>query len=307
MQSRSSFRILLPMLVLIITQWSAAALAGDSSHATRREMIVSTGWLASHLDGRVVVIEVGNKDDYETAHIPTARLLERHELLAMVDGVPDEIPPLQSLEAVFAKLGVGEEKRVVFYSRDPLLATRAWFTFDYLGHGHRASVLNGGFVRWTAEGKATTTEVPDVAAATFTASPNPSAITTLTAMKTLVRTRGSLGPALLMIDARPDVSYRGDHAGAGIDRAGHIPGAVNVYWRRNLDGPNDDALFRSDDELRNLYEKLGANRGTTIVAYCRTGLEASMTYFVLRYLGFDPSLYDGSFVEWSCDPDTPVI
>jgi 3-mercaptopyruvate sulfurtransferase SseA len=56
-----------------------------------------------------------------------------------------------------------------------------------------------------------------------------------------------------------------------------------------------------------MYERLGVVRGTSVISYCRTGVEASMTYFVLRYLGLDPTLYDGSFVEWSRDADTPVV
>ena len=203
-------------------------------------------------------------------------------------------------------LGCGDRTRIVFYSRDPLLATRAWFTLDYLGHGHRASVLNGGFARWAAEGRAVSQDVPLFEPAEFNASPNRGSLTELKVMQVLVRQRSQLGNSLVMIDARPESHYRGQVESAGVDRAGHVPGAVNVPWRRNLDGSGDDALFRGEDELRAMYEKLGITRGTTVISYCRTGVEASMTYFVLRYLGFDPSLYDGSFVEWSAR-DTPVV
>jgi len=89
-----------------------------------------------------------------------------------------------------------------------------------------------------------------------------------------------------------------------VARAGHIPGAITVPWQRNL---TDEALFRSNNELRSLYAERGVNRDATVITYCRTGVEASMTYFVLRYLGFDASLYDGSFVEWSNDDNAPVV
>ena len=277
------------------------------SQATRREMIVSTEWLAAKLDGQVIVIEVGTKEDYAAAHIPSARLLERHTLMRDIENVPNELPPVAEFESAMTALGVGERTRVVFYSRDPLLAARAWFTFDYFGNGHRASVLNGGYARWIAEGRQTTTEVPVIVPARFEAQPNFAAVTNLKAMKVLVRARSSLGPALLIVDARPETSYRGDVAGAAVARAGHIPGAISVPWQRNLTNSADGALFRSDSELRALYTELGADRNTTVITYCRTGVEASMTYFVLRYLGYDPSLYDGSFVEWSNDVNAPVI
>ncbi|HEX7420674.1 MAG TPA: rhodanese-like domain-containing protein, partial [Thermoanaerobaculia bacterium] len=140
--------------------------------------------------------------------------------------------------------------------------------------------------------------------ARFEADPNPSALANLRAMRVLVLTRNVLGPALVIIDARPEASYRGETAGNGVNRAGHIPGALSVPWSRNLD---NDGLFRSDDDLRNLYGDLGVKKDTTVITYCRTGVEASMTYFVLRYLGLDPSLYDGSFVEWSNDDNAPVV
>ncbi|MGZ8852323.1 MAG: sulfurtransferase [Thermoanaerobaculia bacterium] len=272
--------------------------------STRRDMIVSADWLAERLDGQVILIEVGEKGDYETAHIPSARFLARSALLRDIDNVPNEIPPVADFEAEMTALGVGNKTRVVFYSRDPLLATRAWFTFDYFGHGHRASVLNGGYARWVGEGKKTTTDVPAFVPAKFESEPNPAAVANLRVMKILVHTRNTLGPSLVIIDARPQTSYRGELAGSGVARAGHIPGAISVPWQRNL---TDDALFRGDHELRSLYAGLGAKRETTLITYCRTGVEASMTYFVLRYLGFDASLYDGSFVEWSRDGNTPVV
>ena len=277
------------------------------SQATRRDMIVSTEWLAAKLDGQVIVIEVGNKDDYAVAHIPSARLLERHTLMRDIENVPNEIPPVAEFESAMTALGAGERTRVVFYSRDPLLAERAWFTFDYFGNGNRASVLNGGYARWVAEGRQTTSDVPVIVPSKFTAEPNAAAVTNLKAMKILVRARSSLGPALLIVDARPETSYRGDTAGAEVARAGHIPGAISIPWQRNLTNSANGALFRSDSELRSLYADLGVDRNTTVVTYCRTGVEASMTYFVLRYLGYDPSLYDGSFVEWSNDVNAPVI
>jgi thiosulfate/3-mercaptopyruvate sulfurtransferase len=274
------------------------------SQSTRREMIVSTDWLAERLDGQVILIEVGEKSDFDAAHIPSARLLDRKALMRDIDNVPNEIPPVADFEAAMTALGVGNRTRVVFYSRDPLLATRAWFTFDYFGHGHRASVLNGGYARWVGEGKKTTTDVPTFVPAKFESEPNPAAVANLRVMRVLVHTRNVLGPSLVIIDARPATSYRGETAGTGVARAGHIPGAISVPWNRNL---TDDALFRSDSELRSLYADLGAKRETTLVTYCRTGVEASMTYFVLRYLGFDASLYDGSFVEWSRDDNAAVV
>lgn len=295
-----SFRALLASFAFLIALPAAAQL-------TRREMIVSTEWLAERVDGQVIVIDVSDKDDYNRGHIPSARLLEKRTLMVQVDGIPNEVPPASDFEQVMTALGVGDRTRVVFYSRDPLLATRAWFTFDYFGHGHRASVLNGGLGRWLSEGRKISTDVPLFQPAAFNARPNDVALTTLKVMTLLVRQRGDFGGSLVVIDARPEKSYHGQVAGAGVDRPGHIPGAFSIPWQRNLEGIAEDARFRSDDELRALYANRGVKRETTVIAYCRTGVEAAMTYFVLRYLGYDASLFDGSYVEWTRDDATPVV
>lgn len=91
----------------------------------RTEMVVSPEWLASHLD-RVTMIEIGDAPSYNTAHLPGARLVELTELLSQQNGTPNELPSIEELEAVFTRAGVGGRGRIILYSRDPLLAARAW-------------------------------------------------------------------------------------------------------------------------------------------------------------------------------------
>ena len=81
---------------------------------------------------------------------------------------------------------------------------------------------------------------------------------------------------------------------------------MSVPWTANLSSEHPP-LFRPIHELRSLYESTGATRDAIVVAYCRSGMEASMTYFVMRLLGYDVALYDGSFVEWSRSPETVVV
>lgn len=115
----------------------------------RIEMLVSPEWLASHLD-RVTIIEIGDGSAYKTAHLPGARLVETTKLLTPRNGTPNELPSIQALEAVLTRAGVGDRGRIILYGRDPLLSARAWFTLDYLGHGQRAAILDGGFTRGVA-------------------------------------------------------------------------------------------------------------------------------------------------------------
>ena len=290
--------VIIGLAILILV--SPASATAQGLVVVRSEMIVSTDWLAERLDGKVILVHVGTAEEYASGHIPGARLLERREILTTANGIPNELPPVPDLEKALTRIGASGKERIVLYSFEPLLATRAWFTFDYLGQGHRTSVLNGGLAQWKAEDRPITTDVPVFEPLPFEAAPNMAVLTIHRAMTPLIRYRSSLGDALVVIDSRPAESYRGVTPGADIDsdRAGHIPGAINVPWTLNI---TDNGMFRGKDELTKLYAKIPMTRNTTVVTYCRTGVEASMTYFVLRYLGLDPTLYDGSYFEWSRD------
>lgn len=263
----------------------------------RSEMVVSPEWLASHLD-RVTMIEIGDAPSYKTAHLPGARLVEMTELLSQQNGTPNELPSIEELEAVFTRAGVGGRDRIILYSRDPLLAARAWFTLDYLGHGQRAAILDGGFTTWVDQGLPVTDTVAPVQAVPFHARVNVTALTRFKAMKELIRFREVLGSTLVVIDARPPQQFSGDEPGIDVPRAGHIPGAVNITWNENLT-TGAVARLLPERELRQLYASAGANSTSTNVVYCRTGMQASLSYFVLRYLGYNATLYDGSYAEWS--------
>lgn len=265
------------------------------AQAVREEMLVSADWLQRRL-GTVTLLHIGTLPDYEAGHIPGAVLVETSSLLTQRDGAPNELPPIDALERTFGAAGAGARDRIVVYSTDPLLAARAWFTLDYLGHGSRASLLNGGLNSWIAAGYSTSTKPVVPKAGSFEARPVPKMITSLAAMREAVKSREELGPNLVLIDARTSAQFCGHEAGPDVRRAGHIPGAVNVPYASNLDGAG---MLRTVYDLRLLYHQAGVTRDSTNIVYCRTGMQASMTYFVLRYLGFDASLYDGSFIEWS--------
>jgi len=251
-------------------------------------MLVSPDWLAKHIeDPLVVVVEVGAKSDYDSGHIPGARFIAREEIVADCDGIPNELTDEEMVVAAFTRIGVGNAKRIVFYSRDPLLAARAWFTLDFFGHGSRASMLDGGWEQWSAAKHTIATSSFPVKPVPFTVSDRPYSIVRLKEMRDLIRRRGILPQKLVTIDARPPLPYI----------EGHIPDAVSIPWTANLTGEHPP-LLRNEAALRAIYASVGIDRETIVVAYCRTGMEASMTYFVLRYLGYDVALYDGSFVEW---------
>jgi thiosulfate/3-mercaptopyruvate sulfurtransferase len=279
----------------------AGLLLWSSVHDT---MVVSPEWVAQHLNARnVIVVEVGDREEYEREHIPGARLLDRDDFIVWANGLPDELPPVERLEAVFTRLGIGNRGRIVLYSREPLLATRAWFTLDVLQQGHRTSILDGGWDAWVQQGRPVSTARVSWSARPFTADLNPVGRATADWVRSLVRTRAQLRVPVRFIDARPPIEYTGAEPGRDIDRGGHIPDAVCIPWRANLTA---DGTLRAEAELRQIYATAGVDKNAVTIAYCRTGVEASMTYFVLRYLGYDVALYDGSFYDWSRGSTTAV-
>ena len=277
------------------------------SVALQPDMIVTTDWLAEHMnDPGVIVVEIGEKPDFHPgnlefdrrAHIPGAHFLPRSAILLTRDGIPDEMPPIDAIESAFGRAGIGNEGHIVLYSANPLLATRAWFTLDYLGHGNRASVLDGGIGKWMAEGRRVDPGRRGYPVAQFTATPDPRKMISKADMTTAITTGQYLGEAALVVDARPPVQYIGKKRGSEVARAGHIPSAHCFPWTAHFT-TSSPRVLRDDTALREMYASVGATEGTRLIVYCRTGVEASMNYFVLRHLGFDVVLYDGSYVEWS--------
>ncbi len=265
------------------------------AQAVREEMLVSADWLQQRL-GTVTLLHIGDAAGYDASHIPGAVLVETSSLLVQRDGTPNELPPVDALERIFRAAGVGPRERIVVYGSDPLFAARAWLTLDHLGQGNRVALLDGGLTKWIAAGYATSTERVVPKPGSFEARPVPQTITRLATMREVVRLRDQLGPNLVLIDARSPAQFCGDEAGPDVQHAGHIPGAVNVPYPSNLDATGS---FKSVYDLRLIYHQAGVTRDSANIVYCRTGMQASMTYFVLRYLGYDVSLYDGSFIEWS--------
>lgn len=248
----------------------------------RSEMLVSSNWLAEHLtDPNVIIVHVGgSKADYEGGHIPGARWLD---VATIVRNEPpgSELPTNENIQKAFADLGIGDTARVILYANDwQPQAARAYFTLDYVGHGDRAALLDGGIEKWLMEKRALSTETPTFQKADFTVKPNPKILATREQVEQLVDTA-------TLIDARPLARYR----------TGHIPGASTFFWEKNL---VSDAMpmLSAPNDLRKKLEQAGVTTAKQTVAVCETGWQSSFAYFVTKYLGYDVINYDGSMSDW---------
>ncbi len=284
------------------------ASAGALSAASRPDMLVSTEWLAGHLnDPNVVVLQISReRATWEAGHIPGARFVALSDLVVTRDGVLNELPPAADLKKVFEAAGVSDSSRVILYTDATVLpATRAWFTFDYLGFGAHAALLDGGLQKWRAENRALSKDAPQVTAGHFTPRLHPEVLATLEPVKDLSWSATNGSGAVVLLDARTAEEFRGERAASEITRPGHIPGAVNIFWQQDAASKDSPAL-RGETDLRKLYEAAGITPDKTVVTYCNTGMQATESYFTLKYLGYETRLYDGSFSEWSSAKNTTV-
>ena len=286
-----------------------------------RDPLVDTGWLQDHLedpDLRVVDIrgyvkktDLGDgrqgaeylpaREEYDESHVPGAVFVDwTRDITDPDDPVPAQVSPPDRFAALMGSLGVGDETHVVVYDHaGGQFATRLWWALTYYGHD-LVSVLDGGWNRWTTEGRPTTGEVPNPAPATFTPKTRPGwrreAEDVLAASRT--------GEALVL-DARDAGQYTGAVT-RGEGRPGHVPGARHLH-ADGLFGP--DGSFLPDDDLEEKLREAGVpeDREAPVVAYCNGGVAATVPLFALHRLGYgNLANYDGSWNEWGAREDLPA-
>jgi len=273
------------------------------------EVLVSTEWLAEHLDAPDTRIVESNEDVllYATGHIPGAVHIDwRGDLQDPL--VRDYIQP-EAFAALCAKNGIAPETTVIFYGdKSNWWATYALWAFRLFGHTN-VKILDGGRDKWVKEGRALTKEKPTPAPAEYPA-PAKRFDSDIRAFYDDALAQSQEG--LPLIDVRSPGEYKGDvthmpeYPQEGVLRGGHIPGAHSVPWKQAV---NDDATFRSAEELAELYAVgCGLKTGEDIIAYCRIGERSSHTWFVLTYLlGYEKVRnYDGSWTEWGNRVRAPI-
>ena len=294
-----------PALLFVVAAvlMAAAAQGARKPAAKTSDKVVDTDWLAAHLsDKNVVVLHVGaDRTAYDTAHIPGARFLALRDIAITRNGIPVELPPADDLKRTFEQLGIGDHSRVVLYGDNlNLYAARAYVTLDYLGLGRIAVLLDGGLAKWAQVHEVSRVALAAAAPAVLAIHPRPELVVGLEEMKALVAARKTP-----IVDARPPADYTGAVSAEGIPRAGHIPGAKNVFWQETLVS-KENPVFKTTSEILARYAAAGLTPGATVVVYCRVGVQASHDYFTLKLAGFRPVLYDGSLAEWSNAPGTGV-
>jgi thiosulfate/3-mercaptopyruvate sulfurtransferase len=273
------------------------------------DSLVSTEWLEKELgapDLRIVDATAflpgtgrDSRAEYEAAHIPGAVFLDIEEVSDHSNPAPHMLPPPHKFASRMQSLGIGDGNRVVVYDNSPLhTAARVWWMLKIFG-AHFCSILDGGFQKWTAEGRPVEGGRPSVRHGHFTAGLHTAAVAHKSDMLALI---GDSGHEI--VDARGAARFSGEEAEPRPGLAsGHIPGAKNLP---QADLFNPDNSWKQGDDLRATFARAHVDLDKPMVTTCGSGVTAAVLLFGAHLLGKDDvRLYDGSWSEWGADPDTP--
>jgi len=256
-----------------------------SASTTLPGILVPPSWIADRLDdGSLRLVDLREADAYALGHIPGAVQLDLPRL-GTRDGTRDNIllapePFSELMEA----LGISTDDVVVAYDDQwGLAAARLVWALHYYGHP-AAGLLDGGWDRWTDEGRPVAEGAPSPGRGTFRAAANADLGVEIEWLRTVVGR-----PDPVIVDTRTPAEYE----------KGHVPGAHSWDWFNAVPAGSWDAT-RDPEELRAEWRELGIEAEREIVVYCRSGMRAAHTWVALKHAGFPRvRLYDGSWQEWS--------
>lgn len=272
--------------------------------------LVSTDTLATHLDGSWVIVDcrygltdhAWGRAQYLAGHIPGAVYASlSDDLSAPPTGTNGRhpLPCVEDMEATFGRLGIASGTQVAIYDQDAgSYASRLWWMLRYLGHD-AAAVVDGGWAKWMREGRPTRAGEETRPPATFRGRRRKELRALVDEVERMVGSRD-----VLVVDARAPERFEG--TSEPLDpKAGHIPGAVNHFYRRNV--TSEGVMLPPDVLRRQFAETLGDRPPEQVVMYCGSGVTACHNLLALEHAGLHGTkLYAGSWSEWSSDPDRPV-
>ena len=273
------------------------------------EVLVTTEWVAEHIEDPDVRIVESNEDNllYASGHIKNA--VQVDWTTDLNDQLRRDYLHREELEKLMSRIGVTNDMTVIFYGdKNNWWACYAFWVFQLFGHKN-AKIMNGGRLKWEKEKRPLTRAIPKIFPTAYSAPERDDS--EIRAFRDRVQNHIREGKPL--VDVRSPEEYSGerlhmpDYPNEGALRGGHIPGAKSIPWAKAVN--TEDGTFKLPEQLKELYEKEnGLKKGEEIIAYCRIGERSSHTWFVLKYLLGYPYVrnYDGSWTEWGNLVNVPI-
>lgn len=242
---------------------------------------------------------VSGRTDYDADHIPGSGFLDLQGEFSVADSpYRFTLPAPQDAAAAFARHGIGDGARVVLYSRKTSMwATRFWWMLRWLGFD-TAGILDGGYDKWVADGRAVSTEPCAYPTDNLTANPRPGLFVGKDEMLAAIGDAG-----VCTINALAPDLHSGESPRYG--RPGRIPGSINVPAMSLLDSETKEVA--APESAAGAFTAAGANPDQRILAYCGGGIAATYDAFLLHQLGYqDIAVYDNSMSEWATEDSLPI-
>lgn len=291
-------------------------MANDNNNGFNPDLLVDAEWLATHLedpdlrvfDTTTVLVPdpeleyrvEGDRDGWRAGHIPGAGYINCQDDLSVT---PHEfrfmLPEPDDFAARVGALGIGNDTRVVLYSRtQPFWSTRAWWTLYAMGFDG-AKVLNGGYAAWVAAGQPVSSDDDGYPPATFTARPRADAIYGKDDVRAVLD-----DPDVAVVNALSAEQFHGT-GGLVFGRPGRITNSTNAPYAEVCD--METGIFSDAETLRELFAGAGATPDKKVVNYCGGGISATLGFFAQKAMGYeDVALYDASMQEWGKDESLPM-
>jgi thiosulfate/3-mercaptopyruvate sulfurtransferase len=276
------------MTPLVTTEW----LAGELGKSDIR-VIDATLFLAPHARSA--------RAEFEAAHIPGAVFFDIDEVSDLTSSLPHMLPPPEKFASRMQALGLGDGSRIIVYDNSPLKsAARVWWMLTLFG-AHEVAILDGGFAKWQAEGRATESGKPIVRHRHFTVWADKSFVRDAKQMTDNLRSK-----AEQVVDARSAGRFAGTEPEprAGL-RGGHIPGSRNLPYDQLF---NEDGTYKSAEQIADAFKAAGIDLSKPLVATCGSGITAAVLAFGAALAGHPKvAIYDGAWSEWGASATNPVV